>query len=948
MILFVELVLLKITTPVYMIVISFKKLHVCLLLFFLPFVSFSQPNSAIPLDPDVVQGTLPNGFTYYLRKNKVPENRAFCYLACKAGSVLETDQQQGLAHFIEHMGFNGTSHFPKNELISYLQKAGVRFGADLNAYTSYNETVYKLPVPTDDKALFDNALQIIRDWAQDITFDPTEIDNERGVVLEEMRIRRTAGQRIREGYYPLIYSGSQYLKRSPIGIESVLKNASQTDFKQFYTDWYRPNLQALIIVGDIDLNKVERKIKALFGELKNPANEKPRIKYDVKLSGKNQFIAVKDKEYTSTSAQILIKHKALPLKTEANFANHIARTLINQMVVERFRALNKASERSFISASAGLGFASGDLDLFNLVVSSKPEELENAIKSVWREVQRIKKFGFSADELQLQKRKLGSSAAYSLQEKDKTNSLVFVNVYLQHFLNNRAAGGPQVELDLIKKYMGPISLGSINTFCNDYISDFNRDIILMAPESAALPDEQTVNSWLTAVDEEDLDNTVVASVSRSIMPKKPSPGKIISETKNKSLKLTEITLQNGIKVILKPTDFRTNQILFTSFASGGTSVADDKNLAAARFSPTLIQSSGVGDFSAADLNSFLVQYPVTVTPYISEKSQGISGNTSASRLEKALQLVHLYFVAPRRDSAEYLSQIQKSKNSLSSRSNNPLTVFSDSVNAFLSGNSIRRRAFSTLEIDNIKLDDAFGFYKERFSDASAFTFIFTGDFDANIAKPLLEQYLGSLPSTTKNIKAKGLNLKSPEGKHEKVYYKGIENKANVELAMFSKFEVKPEESMVFKALEDVIKSKLHQRLREVDGGTYTVSARLSAGKTGSNLNVRFTCSPENVNKLVNSAWDEFENIKRNGPSDAELQKFKAEYITMMETQVKNNDFWLSYLTEKYQKEEDLNEVLIYKEKLGKITTRDIQDAALKSLDGKNYVKFVIHPESLKK
>ena len=503
--------------------------------FFLTGTADAQKKSKtdIPLDAQVKTGKLSNGFTYYIRKNTEPKNRATLYLAIKAGSILENDDQQGLAHFMEHMSFNGTKNYPKNALVNYLQKAGVRFGADLNAYTSFDETVYQLPIPTDDPEVFKNGMQIMRDWAQDATLDVEEIEKERGVVIEEKRLGKGAAQRMQQQYLPMLFNNSRYSDRLPIGTEEVLKNFKPETIKQFYADWYRPDLQALIVVGDIDVAQVEELIKTKFADLKKPAKVRKRTNYSIPLTGKNQFITVADKEFPVTVTQVIIKHPESIIRSDADYRTSTMRSLFNRMMQARFSELTKQANPPFLQAGASVsGFLAG-LDAFNLFLVAKPGELEKGFKAAFTEAERIKKFGFTESELARAKQSYLIQMESALKEKDKTSSDAFVNEYLRHFLKAEAAPGIDYEYKLASSQVPGISLGEVNALAKQLIADTNRDIIVMGPEKDKdkLPAEATVNAWVESVAKSDIQAYVDQVSDKPLLATKPKAGSITSENK---------------------------------------------------------------------------------------------------------------------------------------------------------------------------------------------------------------------------------------------------------------------------------------------------------------------------------------------------------------------------------------------------------------------------------
>jgi len=904
---------------------------------------------AVPLDPAVKVGKLPNGFTYYIRKNVEPKNRVVMYLANKVGSILENDNQRGLAHFMEHMSFNGTKNYPKNELVNYLQKTGVRFGADLNAYTSFDETVYQLPIPSDDPAIVKHGLQIMRDWAQDATLETVEIDKERGVVLEEKRLGKGAQQRMQDKYLPMLFNNSRYSNRLPIGTEDVLKNAKPETIKQYYKDWYRPNLQALIVVGDIDVAQMEKMIKEKFSDLKNPVKQLPRIKYSIPLAGKNQFIAVTDKEFPVTVVQILIKHKEQPLLTRADLKNSIIRSLYNQMLGARFSELSKQANPPFLQAGSNIsGFLAG-LDAATTFIVAKPGELEKGLKTTFTEVERVKRFGFTATELERAKASFLNAQESAFKEKNKTPSNNFVQEYLQLFLKGTVSPGIDYEYAFYKQTTPSITLADVNAIAKKYITDTNRDVILMAPEKDKdkLPTETVVNEWINNVLKETIVPYVDQVSDKPLLAKKPVAGKVVSEKTIAELGVTELKLSNGVKVILKPTDFKNDEINFYAFSPGGTSLYSDADYQSAANAASVISRGGVGEFNSIQLPKYLNGKRVFVSPMISERSEGISASTTPKDLETALQLTYLYFTAPRKDSEIFKGIISQQKGNLANRETDPNSVFSDTVSAVMGNNNIRRTGPSIAKLDQINLDRAYEIYKERFADASDFTFTIVGSFEVAKIKPLLEQYLGALPSTNRKESAVDLKIKAPAGIVNKTVYKGQEPKATVRLVFSGDYTYNENNNNQLDALAEVLNIKLIERLREAEGGVYGVGAGASYNKFPTNrysLSISFGCAPENVEKLIAATLDEINKIKTNGAAAVDIQKFVAEETRTTETQLKSNPFWLNTLVSAAQNEEDPKAVLTYIESLKKVTPESLKEAANTYLSGKNYIRLVLLPE----
>ncbi|HXI01329.1 MAG TPA: insulinase family protein [Sphingobacteriaceae bacterium] len=910
---------------------------------------FTLKQEILPLDPGIRVGKLPNGFTYYIRKNTEPKNRVQLYLANKIGSILENEDQQGLAHFMEHMGFNGTKNYPKNDLVNYLQKTGVRFGADLNAYTSFDETVYQLPIPSDDPEILKNGLQIMRDWAQDASLTDEEINKERGVVLEEKRLGKGAQQRMQEKYLPLLFNNSRYSNRLPIGTEDVLKNFTPQTLRQFYKDWYRPDLQALVVVGDIDINATEQMIKAKFSDLKNPSNSRPRTEYTIPLTDKNQFIKVTDKEMPYTAAQFLIKHPESVLKTTTDYRNSIIRALFNRMLSARYGELTKQADPPFLQGSGSIsGFLAG-LDIYGASVVAKPGELERGFKAVLTETERLKKFGFTPTELDRAKQSYLLTFETSFKEKDKTSSENYAQEYTRLFINGEASPGIDWEYNFVKNNIAAIALNDVNSLAKQYITDMNRDVIIMGPEKDKdnLPNEQTVNNWIAEVKNSSISAYVDQVSTKPLLAKKPAAGKVVSEKNIPEIGVTEWTLSNGVKVILKPTTFKNDEISFSAFSPGGTSLYSDADFQSAVNASSIIQRSGVSEFNSLELPKLLSGKRAGVSPYISERSEGISGSTNPKDIETALQLVYLYFTQPRKDAAIYKGFITQQKGSLANRENDPNSVFSDTLSAVLGNYNVRRTGPSLQKVEQINLDRAYDIYKDRFADASDFTFTFVGNFQPQQIKPLLEQYLGGLPAIKRIEAAKDLGIRTPGGKISKAVYKGQEEKASVRLMFTGNYNYNAETNVQLDALAEVLQIKLIERLREDEGGVYSPGAGVSYSKypTGRySFYIVFGCSPENVEKLIASSLDEVNKIKQNGALEIDIQKFIAEETRSTETQLKDNGFWLGYLSGQYQNKENPAAVLTYLPSLKKVTSQTLKTTANTYLSGENLIRAVLLPE----
>lgn len=896
-------------------------------------------NQPLQLDPELRTGKLANGFTYYIRKNKTPEKKVMMYLAIKAGSILETDQQRGVAHFIEHMSFNGTKHFPKKELSNYLEKAGVRFGADINANTGPDETVYQLPLPSDNPELLANGLQIMRDWAQDANIEAEDVEKERHVILEEKRARQGMAQRYEEQSIPLYSNGSRYGSRLPIGTEEVLLKVTPEEIRSFYKDWYRPDLQALIVVGDIDVDQMEKAIKAKFEDLKNPEKEKQRTVYRAELTGKNQYMQFVDPEFGGIGIEILMKQRQPVMLTTSDYRNALMKNLLGQMVNARFRQMNFASFNSL----------TGGLSAFSVSLGTKPAETQPSLQGVWLELRRMQEQGFLQTELDRVKKSHQQRMADMLKEQYKTASEVLIKPYLQHFLTGNIAMGIAKESELTSKMLPDISLAEINNLLKSYIKDTDRDIIVKSSEEnrAFLPDDATVLAWIDAVYTAPLTPFVDEIQHLPLLKKVPVPGKITSVEDLGKIGVQKITLSNGVTVLLKKTNFQNDQILFKGLAEGGASLYPDADYQNAINAANVVSVSGAGNYSAEQLSKLFTGRSVQVSPFINDIYQGISGGSSNEELATTLELLNAYFTEPRKDEAAFNVLIGRTKEQLANKGSNPAQVFMDTVTLVLGNYHVRKQPQSINSINAVKLDKAYEIYKARFSDASGFTFFFVGNIDLETVKPLLEKYLGSLPAKGLKEKARDLGINIPAGRITKTVYSGKVQKSSVMLVYSGPFDYSFNNTFKMNAIADALKISITQRLRDREGGTYTPDVQINMTKylkSRFSLTLSFDCAPQNVDKLIASAQDELNKMRTSGPSAENLQKFKAVSKSGLQTGSANNGFWLDYLVSRNINKEPLTQFLDYETAINNLTVQSIQQAASTYIQDKNYVRLVLMPE----
>ena len=930
-----------------------KKVTLFLLSFAVSVQSFAQNlNTPIPNNPAVKVGTLKNGLKYYVLKNAEPKNRMELRLVVNAGSVLETDAQQGLAHFMEHMNFNGTKNFPKNDLVNFLQKSGMKFGADLNASTNFDETVYQLQVPTDSAKLFERAFQILADWSSYATLDTAEINKERGIILEEERARgKNAQSRIQQKLYPILFNNSRYADRLPIGKTDILKTFKPEEIVKFYKDWYRPDLMAVVAVGDFDPEKVENLIKEKFSDLKKTKNAPKRIKYEIPPSAGTQTFQILDKEVPQSTFQMFAKLPKEKTTTQADYRTDIAESLYNQMISTRLQEASKKPNAPFVFGIMGYGSFLAGLDVFQTIVLPKNAEgMEAAIKAIIDEQERLKRFGFTKGELERAKKEYFVGVEKGFKEKDKTKSATFVSSLVQNYLQEGSYPNADFRYEFTKTNLEGITLAEINAITGKIMKEENRIALIVGSEKdkEKLPTEYKMKELINFKNP-DVKPYEDEAVLTPILEKIPEGTKVVSEKKVEEVGVTELVFANGIKVALKPTTFKNDQIIFSASSKGGTSLYSDADFYSAELASTAVSQGGVSKLSDSQLDKALAGKTANVYTYISELTEGVGGSTTPKDLETALQLMYAYITQPRRDD-EVVKSFLKNQKELIANSLKTLTpekVFGDSVMTTLYQKNFRRMPTKPEDIDKVNIDRAMEIYKDRFSDMSDFTFVFVGNFEVEKIKPLLEKYIGGLPSTKRQESYKDLNISKVRGKVEKNIYKGLEDKASVNLQFNGNFGYTEEENINLDALTEVLNIKLTEKLREEAGGVYTPSIRSSYEKLPKptyNLTIAFGCSPANAEKLVKMTLEEIEKIKANGPVKGDVEKVIAEEKRSTELQVKENGFWNSYLLEQYSDGEDLNFINRYgKELIDKISIESIKKAA-NQFCGENLAKFVLLPE----
>lgn len=906
-------------------------------------------NQPLPFDPKVRTGTLENGMKYYIRYNAKPEKRAELRLAVNVGSTMENDDQQGLAHFVEHMCFNGTKNFKKSELVDYLESIGTKFGPDLNAYTSFDETVYKLQVPTDSEIYVTKGLQIIEDWAHNASLDSVEIDKERGVVTEEWRIGQGAQERMRRKYWPTLFKDSRYAVRLPIGKPEILHDCKYETLRSFYRDWYRPDLQAIVVVGDFDLDKMEKTIKEKFSAIPRKENARPIKKWEVPDNKDFLTTTVQDKEAQFTLIQLLYKQPVEETKTTGDYRKIIIKQLYNGMINARLTELTKQANPPFIFGSTSYGKLVRNKNSYTSFAAVKQDGIDNGISALVAENERVKRFGFTTGELERQKKEILRNIEKQFNEKEKTESKNFVQEYVSNFLEKEPVPGIDFEFGLYKKFIPSITLEEVNALAKQWITDgTNAVMIVMAPEKegVTVPSDEKIKSLIKTAQESDIKAYVDKVVNKPLLAKLPAAGKIISEKEVSELGVTELTLSNGVRVLLKQTEFKNDEVLFTAFKMGGTSLSDDKDYQSADFSNAIVEESGIGEFDKTSLDKLLQGKIVNVSPGIDEVNAGMDGSFSPQDMETAFQLIYLYTTSPRKDEDAFNSLLEQQKGFLQNRQSSPEQIFRDSISYFMSGYNYRFRPMTVEMLKEVKLEKSLEIYKQRFNNANGWVYTFVGNFKPEIIKPLIVSYLGSLPDGVIET-YKDLGIISPKGTVEKTVKKGVEPKAAVSLKWTGAFDYNRMSRFQMNALIKLLSIKLRENLREEKGGVYGVGASPKLThfpKSTYEVTIGFGCSPENVEKLISGVIDEINDVKKNGCNEKNLLKVKETFLREREVALKENSFWMAAISQSAMNGENISELLEYNKWVNNLKGDDFKAWAEKYFNMNEYKRFVLLPE----
>jgi zinc protease len=912
---------------------------------------FAQQMQPLPIDAKVRYGKLDNGLTYYIRHNELPKQRADFYIAQNVGAILEEDEQNGLAHFLEHMAFNGSKNFPGNTLISYLESIGVKFGQNLNAFTHYDRTVYNISdVPVIRGGIIDSCLLILHDWSGFLLLDEKEIDKERGVIREEMRSYGGAEFRIAEKILPEILPNNQYSKRNVIGTEDIILHFKPETLRAFYQKWYRSDLQGLIIVGDIDPEQIESKLKALYADHPAQANPAERVYFNVDGNDEPLVGIASDKEATYTAVSIDFKHEAIPKEAKGTIVGLVTdylNVVVSQIMKERFSDLTQQANPPFLAANLRNGLFANTVTLESLSgeVYIKGNEIETGFKTLVREIERLNKYGFTAAEYERAKTNILTLYENAFKEKDKTQNGRYASEYVEHFTLGGYIPGIETEYNLISSVAPNITVEVVNQYIQELIGDKDIAITLSAPEKEGLvlPAKNDLLTWFNEARNEDIQALKEESSNEPLLSEIPAGGQIIKTLQDKVFGTTVYTLSNGVKVVFKSTNLKDDEILLSATSPGGSSHFPESEAANIKLYGSISNLGGLGKFSQTDLPKVLAGKKVSVNPVISLIHEGFSGSSSVKDFETMLQLLYLNFTAPRTDEDAYQSFIARTKSQLESQEASPEIALVDTFYNTLYVNPIRNSRLKADDLSKVNYQTIMNWRKDRYADASDFTFIFTGNIDPETHKDLIAKYLGSLPSIKRKESFVPVNENYRPGLIRKSFQQKMENPKTTVIDWFwSTFKPTLRNRIEIDILQQILQIVYTEKVREDEGGTYSVSvysaiANYPEGQTP--LQVAFETQPGKESDLNAIVHHEFQALGIDGPRKEDFEKAKEFLVKQQQDQEQKNQYWNNVITNFYRHGYD--SYTDYLKTLNEITPADIQKKAKAIFDAKNSIDIIM-------
>lgn len=916
--------------------------------------SLYPADEVLPIDPQIRKGVLDNGLTYYIRHNDEPSQRAALWLAVNAGSNQEDEDQLGIAHFLEHLLFEGTENFPEGDIIEFLESIGMEYGPDTNAYTSFDETVYTIQVPTNDPEIVDTGIQILEEWAGHALIKPEEVEAERGIIVEEWRLRQqTAAGRIREQSLPFIFADSRYAERMPIGDMDVVRTVPTERIRDFYETWYRPDLIAIFAIGDFDdLDRIEAQITERFSDMPMPNDATPRETYTVPVHDETRVNVITDAEQTSTQIQLLRKVDNVKPQTPNEFRESWARSLAYQILNERLSEIARSANAPFLSAGGGYGTYVRSIAVNYFSAQVEDEKVIEGLNALMTEVERADRYGFTKGELERAKINTLQSYEQSYNERGNRGNESYADEYLRNFFTDESIPGIEVEHGLAQALIPDITLEEVNAYTADMVDGVNRVVTVTAPEKEdlTLPIEDEIALVFEDVLAADIEPFEEELVEGELMAEIPEPADIVSETVYEEVGVTEIELANGVRVLMKPTDFKDDEILFNAVSPGGSSLVSDEDFPEASTIADVITQSGVGAYDQTSLEKLLTGKDVAVVPYIREISEGMDGSSSVDDLETMFQLIYLYATQPRVDQEAFDVFRTQLRAELVNRLSSPNAVLSDAISATLYGETIRQGALPLEIVDTLDLERGFEIYQDRFADMGDFGFSFTGNFDLDELTQLAQIYLGNLPTTDREESWQDVLDGPPEEAVETTVYKGEGEQSIVYLVFPAPYEPSPENALSLNALRNVLDTKVRDIIREEMGAAYASGAAAVTREQPDQFSlmyIYFVTDPERVEELVDVAFEIIEDVQTNGIDEQLTETTKALELAADEENLEDNGYWLNTMKEYViYPDKDLNDILSAPERIEDLSAEGIQAVAQEVIDSGRYAQIILLPEAL--
>ena len=904
------------------------------------------PDTVLTPDSAITLGKLPNGLTYYIRPNGYPENQVFLRLVVKSGSVMEDDDQLGLAHFFEHMAFNGTEKYPAHQVIDFLEKNGIQFGADLNAYTTYDRTVFMLELPSGKPQLVDQSIEILSQWAAYVKLEPKDIDDERGVVIEEWRRNLGAEERLHEFMLEKLMKDSRFEKRNPIGKVEILETFKRDQLLRYYKEWYTPDRMAVMVIGDIDPEDVKNSIEKYFAPLKNNPAQRT-VDMTVPIYPGTVAGVMTDPEATENQFDMFIKVPFRQDKVAGDYRNTIVRILFCNMLSDRLDQIRRGQNPPFMSAGVSFNHLFSSASYFNLAVNLKDDGVKEGIERACAEIARVAQHGFTQSELERAKAETLSFVESLNNEKDKTNSANLINEYTRNFMEDECIPGIATEYELYNQYLPQIQLEEVNSFVNNYLKKEGRVLVATGkPQSFGDLSESSLLSLVDSALSSKQEPYQDLSLQENLIDNMPAAGKVKSDRTDKKTGLTTLKLSNGAKVLLYPTNYKNDQILISAISEGGTSLVSDSQWASAAVACAVVHNSGLGSFSKVELDQMLKGKNVAVSPFIETYSEGFTGSSTKKDLETAFQLIHLYFTAPRFDQEAYNSYMTRLETAIKNQEASPDTAFIKALKELVTQHHPRGRIIDMDVYKEINFQEARDVYLSRFADPGDFTFIFVGNVDIDKAKELCSAYLASIPSKGTRERWKDVGLRFPEGSDTASVYKGTDFRSQIITIMKGNFRYTVKENLYIDALAYFLDMRLMEVIREQLGGTYTISAYPSTTSMPVPqymINIIYGCSPLRVEELMNAVHAEINKLKEDIPQEY-LDKYKAARLTEYNKGIKENSWYLSQLTDCAYYGQRFTRNSDFPKMLDKLTVKTLKKKAAKYFDTESTLNVILYPE----